>query len=265
MADFSSLSSPESDDSAIENIISQAIDLSVLEQIAALNSPHSSDTALPTHLETRFHRLKSFPASVPNLKTHPPSLSPEKSKIPKCQNQPTKSPTSSPHKDTSSPHKDTELPSPKSELDSLDRCGSSPFPSIPVKSEDVKGLNPKSGTGSTFSPSISSCSSAEPSSPPRLTCCFWRSPKKVHKKKSKEDGMAGFDLDDGFWGKDDEMLSDLSAFSLKEQRRRLRKAWKEEEKVNREAEKVVKWAKQVSARMDASMLDSPTSDEEKFK
>ncbi|KAL6008601.1 hypothetical protein ACLOJK_034115 [Asimina triloba] len=251
MAHFSYLSSPESDNSAIEDVISQAKDLCVLEQIAALNSPHSS-SLLPPHLETRFTRLKSLPPSLP-----PPPI-PQDFNIPISQNQPTKTPSSSPPTPTAHP----QIPAPKSTLDTQP-------PSLPVKSEEnPKDPHLKSGTGSVSSPSISfSPPPVQPPSPPPQLCCFWRSPKKTtKKKKSKEDWAAELDLDDGFLGKNDEILSDLGSFSLKEQRRRLKKAWKEEEKVAREAEKIVKWAREASLRMEASAIEDLTSDDdEKFK
>ena len=59
-----------------------------------------------------------------------------------------------------------------------------------------------------------------------------------------------------YWEKKDEILSDMSTFSVKEQERRLKKALKEEKRVSREAEKVVQWVKQESARMDDSVITS---------
>ena len=51
----------------IQDILSQAMDHSVLGQVAAINcSAFDSDSVLPTHLETRFHKLKSFPSTKPN-------------------------------------------------------------------------------------------------------------------------------------------------------------------------------------------------------
>ncbi|KAI4327933.1 hypothetical protein L6164_020340 [Bauhinia variegata] len=51
------------------------------------------------------------------------------------------------------------------------------------------------------------------------------------------------------WDIDDEFLSDMGSFSAKKQQKMLKKAMKEEEKISQEAEKIVKWAKQASARM----------------
>lgn len=74
-------------------------------------------------------------------------------------------------------------------------------------------------------------------------------------------------MEDKRWEKNDEILSDLSTFSVKEQERKLKKALEEEEKISREAEKVVKWVKQESARMDSSVIKTVLSnhDEETTK
>ncbi|GMY33643.1 hypothetical protein FCV25MIE_35032 [Fagus crenata] len=95
-------------------------------------------------------------------------------------------------------------------------------------------------------------------SPQRVACCcFWvSSTNKNYEKKSRSYGVSGsnIEIDDKQWGKNDEILSDLSTFSVKEQERKLKKALKEEERVNKEAERVVQWVKQESARMDASVI-----------
>lgn len=63
MADFS-FNSDSSDEEAVEELLNQAKDHSILEQIAKINcSSFSSDSVLPTHLENRFSGLKSFPVS----------------------------------------------------------------------------------------------------------------------------------------------------------------------------------------------------------
>lgn len=64
------------------------------------------------------------------------------------------------------------------------------------------------------------------------------------------------------WGKNDEILSDMSTFSVKEQESRLKKALEEEERVSKEAERLVKWVKQESARIDVSTIKSILSDDE---
>ncbi|KAH0854831.1 LOW QUALITY PROTEIN: hypothetical protein HID58_037126, partial [Brassica napus] len=66
MADFGYLS--DTDDSAVEELISQAKELSALEQIAAINcSSFTTDSStLPDDLESRFRRLKSLPPARPD-------------------------------------------------------------------------------------------------------------------------------------------------------------------------------------------------------
>ncbi|KAJ0020669.1 hypothetical protein Pint_31827 [Pistacia integerrima] len=61
--------------------------------------------------------------------------------------------------------------------------------------------------------------------------------------------------------KNDEFLLDLGIFSVKEQQKMLKKAMKEEEKVSREAEKIVKWAKQASMRMSPHDIEDQFSDD----
>ena len=57
-------------DSAIEEIISQAQDAVVLDQVSTINSSaFTDDSLLPSHLETRFRNLKSFPPTKPKPNT----------------------------------------------------------------------------------------------------------------------------------------------------------------------------------------------------
>ncbi|KAE8055828.1 hypothetical protein FH972_012646 [Carpinus fangiana] len=84
------------------------------------------------------------------------------------------------------------------------------------------------------------------------TCCFWFSTKKKKDEVSEGSNMR----EKEYWEKKDEILSDMSTFSVTEQERRLKKALKEEERVSREAERVVQWVKQESARMDDSVIKS---------
>lgn len=88
------------------------------------------------------------------------------------------------------------------------------------------------------------------------TCCFWFSIKKKQSvaKNDKSRGVSSSGHDN--WGKNDELLSDVSTFSVKEQERRLKKAVEDEKKANVEAERVVQWVKQESARIDASTIKS---------
>jgi hypothetical protein len=53
------------DRSAVDAIIAEAMDACALDQIAKLNTAHlSSDSSLPSDLESRFRKLKSFPAKT---------------------------------------------------------------------------------------------------------------------------------------------------------------------------------------------------------
>ncbi|KAJ0054557.1 hypothetical protein Pint_02305 [Pistacia integerrima] len=61
--------------------------------------------------------------------------------------------------------------------------------------------------------------------------------------------------------KNDEFLSDLGIFLVKEQQKMPKKAMKEEEKVSREAGKIVKWEKQVSMRMSAHDIEDELNDD----
>ncbi|XP_017700571.1 uncharacterized protein LOC103716667 [Phoenix dactylifera] len=107
--------------------------------------------------------------------------------------------------------------------------------------------------------------SRESPSPPRQACCFGCSAKKESNIKSSSSGVQGSRLDRGRRGSSEEILTDFSTFSLKEQQKNLKKALKEEEKASREAEKVVEWVKQASARIDLSTVDQLLSEEEKSK
>ncbi|KAK2988618.1 hypothetical protein RJ640_002583 [Escallonia rubra] len=69
MGDFTLLSDSD-DDRAVEELLAQAKDHSVLEQVAAINcSGFTPDSSLPTHLETRFRKLKSFLSREPTQKS----------------------------------------------------------------------------------------------------------------------------------------------------------------------------------------------------
>ncbi|KAH7668808.1 hypothetical protein IHE45_11G036100 [Dioscorea alata] len=223
---FSSHSSPENTRPEIEAIISQATDLCALEQIAALNTSHISDeSSLPCHLESRFRKLKSFPVANPQPIT-----------IPHC---------------TSPAEEEEGNIIPKS----LNQSQSLPTPSLvdliedqitsPVKQEEKAAVQDSKLRKPEFNVSRGS------PSPPRQTCCFWCYSKKDMKKKAKG-------IED--WWENDEILS-----SLKEQQRKLKKALKEQEKVSQEADKMVKWIKQASAKMNARAVDELLSDDEELK
>lgn len=116
---------------------------------------------------------------------------------------------------------------------------------VKTGSKSISGYGSKS-----FRSNSSKGMESDDDSPPRSIGCFWCSPKNSSSRKLQR-GENRFD-----WGKDADLLSDLGSFSIKEQERILKKAIKEEEKLNREAAKIVKWAKQASARMDVVGLDA---------
>ncbi|TKY70161.1 hypothetical protein E2542_SST06448 [Spatholobus suberectus] len=223
----------DTDESAVEEIISQAQDACVLDQLSAINCSATTDSLLPTHLETRFRNLKSFPPTKPKPRTFS-TLSPTNPT-----NTNPQSPNFSPSKQNPRAGKEGPREKPKDGSVSSPPFGSASASS--PSSEESSMFRPTQKDGSKQN----SVSSNSPS-PPRRRGCLWFSPKKKEKKKSKEN-----------WG--DELLSELGSFSVKEQRRVLKKAMKEEEKVNREAEKIVQWAKSTSARMN---LKDELSDDE---
>lgn len=284
MADFSFISDTSSDESAVEELLNQAMDHSVLKQIAAINcSSFTSDSVLPTHLETRFRTLKSFPSTNPKASTlsinkNSSSSSSFNSQFPSLKSSKPKLQNSLSDDENENPFEKNGLkenPDGKKGLGLNLGSGSGSSPSkssnenafsnelfSPIKenTRGKKGWNSKSRSGSFLSPSESSNLSMNSPSPPKKIGCFWCSPKR---KKSKEDKEIGFG---DYWRKNNkEILSDLSVFSAKEQENILKKTMKEEEKVNREAEKIVMWAKQASARMNISDIEDELSESEKHK
>lgn len=306
MADFSFLS--DTDDSAVEEIISQANDLLILEQVAAINCSAFSDSVLPTELETRFRKLKSFPSSKNSgLRTELRTRSAKGGTGSECDDEAVVFPPSkqnpcgrlkggfgfspgegdpdgksvvfSPSKKNGgadenamfSPGKENPegnfsgskrnvIFSPSKQYPDENFTGSKKnmmfSPSKQTPTEKKSGLrNPNSGSLSSPS-SDSSDFSMDSRPPPQKTGCFLCSLKSPSKKKSKKNQS---------WSKKDELVSDLSIFTEKSQRKILKKAMKEEEKINREAEKIVKWAKQASARMNISDIEDGLSDDDKFK
>lgn len=291
MADFSFLS--DTDESAVDELVSQAQDLCVLEQVSAINCSSFVDSELPTDLESRFRKLKSFPATNSKPKVSgfarnesafasrtefdkssargkevsdglsddgsevfsPAKQNPNKkmSRKPKSQSGHSSSPPDS--KDFSV---EKEVFSPSKENSSSSSPEFAIFSASKRNLEVKAGSNRKSKTGTCSSPLGSSNSLMDSPSPPKRAGCFWCSPKKNSLRKSKENhATAAFDLD---WSKNDELLSDMGTFSTKEQQRILKKAMKEEEKISREAEKIVKWAKQASARINVSDIEDELSD-----
>ncbi|XP_004512360.1 uncharacterized protein [Cicer arietinum] len=317
------LSDPsDTDDSTIDEIINQAQDAILLQQISAINCSSFSHSDLPTHLECRFQKLKSFPA---NHTTPPPYLSKARTF-----SNPPKTPNFSPSKHNNSANNtdsDTGFVSSPSNSShgkkglkpkSKEKYSDSTNPHYPINSNHQKSFNfspskdnnsiknPDSDTGYDSSPSNSSqkkkglkpkpkpkngsvsdsshsseessmsslfmplpmkkdeekCSELKKSpspnsSPPRKWGCFWCSPKKKEKKKSKENGV-GWEME----YTSDELLSGVGSLSSKKRLEMIDKALKmEEQKINREAEKIVEWAKHVSARMNVSDIEDEFSDD----
>lgn len=263
MGDFSFQS--DTDESAVEQILAEAMDHCVLQQVAAINCSSFSHSVLPSNLESRFQRLKTFP---------PPSSSSSSKPLPKPQLAPdsaTASNNSANQLKVEKPISDDSVKTPvkerKSEGKSRSGYHSSPSGSSNSSSGYLNSpkLRPKQGgkkgKDENFpSGSFSSGSKSSGSSPERVkTGCFWCSPKRVSRKKSGTRN-GGFDLGDD-WGKHDEIMSDLRSFSSKKQKKLMKIAKKEEEKINKEAEKIVKWAKQTSARLDFSVIDDLSDDD----
>ncbi|KVH89857.1 uncharacterized protein LOC112521941 [Cynara cardunculus var. scolymus] len=289
MADHFSFLTDSDDDRAVEDVLEQAMDHSVLEQLAAINcSSFSTTDNLPSHLETRFRKLKSLPTTTasPAASRFPPSKS--RSLRPRSRNdvdlderhpgfcgsadferipdgkKGLESPPSNDSPEEQSDGNRCERKGLESKSKSNLKSDTSPRAEV-YKQKDLKA---KSGTGSSKSQSDSwSLSSPESDtgtlSPPRRKIgCLWCSPKKeksVPRKQGKENRQSS----SSSWGNDADFLK---AFSIKEQKKMMKKAMKEEEKINREAEKIVKWAKQASARMmDVSGVDDELSDIENTK
>ncbi|KAG4403600.1 hypothetical protein AAZX31_01G138200 [Glycine max] len=102
----------------------------------------------------------------------------------------------------------------------------------------------------------------EPEYTGESACCFcFPSTKKSVARNGKRSSGVLLSSEHVEWGKNDEILSDTSTFSVKEQERRLKKALEEEERASKEAERIVKWVKQESARIDVSAIKSILSDE----
>ncbi|KNA23717.1 hypothetical protein SOVF_022570 [Spinacia oleracea] len=251
MADFKS---------AVDQILAEAMDHCVLQQVAAINCSSFSHSVLPSNLEARFQRLKTFPSSSSSssgLKPAPkPQLAPDSANE-------LKNLAATELKDEK-PVSDDSAKTPEKERKFKGETGSgyhsspsgssnsssgySNSPNLKVKKSGKKGNDENLSSGS-----FSIGSKSLDSSPKRVkTGCFWCSPKRVSRKKSGGGGGGGgsrngaFDLGDD-WGKHDEILSDLRSFSTKKQDKLMKIAKKEEKMINKEAEKIVKWAKQTSA------------------
>lgn len=265
MADFSFLSDSD-DERAVQELLSQAMDQAVLEQVAKVNCSSFSDSVLPDHLETRFQKLKSFPSAESKPKcssTRRHSASSSSSLSMKANKD--KSSSFLGKDEIFSPSKKS--PDGKTDFEKNSESGFHSSPEIwkfssSKKAPDVGKLKLPDGKIGlevkipSDSSSNSSDSTMDSLSPPPRSGCFWFSPKGVPRKKSKENSILNKSLE---WENNEEILSDLSNFSAKKQQKLLKKAIKEEEKISREAEKIVKWAKQASARMEVSSIEDELS------
>lgn len=271
MADFGNFSDTD-EESAIEDIITQAKELSVLEQVSAINcSGFTDDSVLPTELESRFRKLKSFPATA-KPKTHINDnhrhIEKRTQSLHHHPSNPIAKSVSSCDSSSSSAIFSESKQNPDGDIDSKENSrhgsvsASASVPAVAVSSKSKLKSKSKSFSSPLSSPSSWMDSPSSPPSPPQRKGCLWCSPKNASKKKSRESPILGDDLD---WGvKNDGFLSDLNTFSVKEQEKILKKAMKEQEKVSREAEKIVKWAKQASMRISdhhRGALDDELSDD----
>ncbi|XP_022772182.1 uncharacterized protein LOC111314833 [Durio zibethinus] len=217
MADFDFLS--DTDESAVEEVISQAQDLCVLEQLSAINCSAVTHSVLPSDLDCRFRRLKSLPVPV-SYTTHQNS---DKGYL---------SDANARH----SPNRN-------------DHFMPKHLPSLPASVSDSFTQNAFTSNSPSFASPL-----PQDSSPPQKAGCFGCSPKRLFKKQDKAYRVPGTALDS------DEFLSDLATFSVKQGQKMLRKALKEQDKISREAEKIVSWSKQASARMNFHGMEDDLSD-----
>uniref|UniRef100_A0A1J3C6Z5 Uncharacterized protein n=1 Tax=Noccaea caerulescens TaxID=107243 RepID=A0A1J3C6Z5_NOCCA len=309
MADFGYLS--DTDDSAVEELVSQAKELSALEQVAAINCSGFTDSTLPDDLETRFRRLKSLPASRPDSSSssknrkkhlahsksvagHPKEegnrreqgkncgsacLSDEDSSIfsAKKRDLGVKSGTekssragldsdgsgdfSDSGKIGSSLSRDSKIFTPVKQTQKLRkekrRIGSSTSSSsIDLATPKSSDSEPeKRSKSKSKSKSKSSSSWLNKLSPSKIIGFIWRSPEKSSTKKKNMKSCKSFTTAAYSSGRErdidfDDFLSDLNAFSVEDQRKMLKKALKEQQKMRKEAAEIIKMAKQASARFD---------------
>ncbi|XP_030472144.2 uncharacterized protein LOC115690050 [Syzygium oleosum] len=273
MADFSYLS--DTDDSAVEELISQTKDLCVLEQIAAINcssfaaaaADDGGDTLLPSDLESRFRKLKSFPLSKPqtalrsssNRKTEPALDGEARPKPDAKPEDPRGNGRGSSGSDSWNSSAEEVVFSPAVRNPDEKSRGEHTVEYDPVYSPTYHSDTSKKSKSKTKA----KAKSPSPS-PPRKAGCFWCSPKKPTPRKRDESRAIEKGMSRSFkWMEEDEVLSDLGGFSVKEQKKLLKKAMKEEERISREAEKIARMARQASARMmSASRTGGNSSDDD---
>nr|GEV21914.1 hypothetical protein [Tanacetum cinerariifolium] len=299
--DFSFLTDSE-DEKTVDDIISQATDHLVLEQIAKLNSSSFDDSLLPSNLETRFRTLKSLPtnttrASNSTSRAVNPLLVKSKSFTPESVDEEGgKSVKKSKDENLLSKVFESKVKKLK-ELEtkvktrtktslSESRSGSSLSGSDSEKSDSDKTKSRKSKAKQNNSNSSRSESDLDSeidkkkskhknlksklfrtesmSDMWRKIGCLFCSPKKGKKPgngKGKENrlsfsSLVNYDEDEHY----------MKSFSAKERKKLMKNAMKEEEKLSKEAEKIVKWAKQASDRMmnvSGLNLDEDLSDFDK--
>ncbi|CAN8313825.1 unnamed protein product [Cochlearia groenlandica] len=259
MADFGYFS--DTDDSAVEDLISQANDLSALEQIAAINcSAFTTDSSsLPVDIESRFRRLKSLPNPSPD-----PMINNNNNKKKKKHLSQSKTVTAYPKEDRDpglksddesvdlsdsreSNNNNFSSSAKQSEKKLLRIKSSSSFSSIdlatPPRSSDSEARSKKSKHKS----SLRSLLFNKLSSPSKIIGLIWRSQKKLSKTettKSVKSFSCEGDVDF------DEFLSDLNAYSLEDQKKMLKKAMEEQQKMRKEAASIIKLKNKASAKFD---------------
>ncbi|KAJ8774265.1 hypothetical protein K2173_009696 [Erythroxylum novogranatense] len=288
MAHFGNLS--DTDDSAVDELISQVQELSVLEQVSKINCSGFDNSLLPTDLETRFRKLKSFPVSNPRNQTNDIALSKcemgnisdrerlnfsaekhyadgkvgslkvthdtEGNKLGTEKESESGYASSSLNSSISSEDEEIFRPNPsgkgvsKKKSEDESACKQKPEKKISSKSRPRHGSSGSSRLSS--SPSL-----MDSPSPPRKSGCFWCSPKK---KRSKEHWSPSW-VDIG----DDNFLSDLNIMSVKQQKKIMKKSMRLETKISRDAEKIARLAKQASERIGFHGIEDDLSGDDSGK
>ncbi|KAJ3672573.1 hypothetical protein LUZ60_007294 [Juncus effusus] len=236
--------------SAVDDIIAQAMDSIALDHITKLNTAHLSSPSLPSDLESRFRKLKSFPSSSSSSSSAP--IPPTPPTITASRSLPT-------GKENTAPVPEPEPAPPVEVVDQEKTAFQMETPSVQTKSPhkpkpSLPNLHSNGSRGISLSPS----KKRDPSSPTyQQGCCFPFSPKKTlitsiisPKSKAKDRNAKErndeLDLDNvNEWGD----MNKKMVGEIKEQQRKLKKALKEQEKVSKEAAKMVRLVKHSSARM----------------
>ncbi|KAK4401063.1 hypothetical protein Sango_1212400 [Sesamum angolense] len=209
MDDFFSDSDGEK---AVEDLLSQAMESTVLEQVAAINCAGFTDSGLPSHLETRFQRLKSFPSS-------------------------TAKPTSLSTKSFSLSH-----PAEFKKVESVNEAKSSDSGEEKngERSEKVSSTCLKKSPVEKFVCPPLNC----------LTMGVFHLSRRIHERKCRR--------------REENHILPLLGMNFPVEKDD-KKAMEVEDRISREAEKIVKWAKHASARMDVSSIEDELSDDENAK